>query len=70
MSNNMYDCGYVDGSNAARKQMEPLVEAVRDAAYMFKTIEDARKLPPTADTQQQYVAMGRQLERLLRALDF
>jgi hypothetical protein len=32
---------------------------------MFEDIANARQLPPTAQAVQQYVAMGKQLRRLL-----
>jgi hypothetical protein len=44
-----------------------LTEVIRDAIFMFKDIEKARELPPYADVQKQYVAMGRLLEALLKA---
>ena len=57
--------GFNAGTIQARAELAPLVEAVRDAIIMFKDIEKARELPPTAQVQQQYIAMGKQLERLL-----
>ena len=44
---------------------DELLTAIRDAIFMFKDIEKARQLPPFANVQQQYVAAGRELERLL-----
>ena len=61
----MYSDGWDAGKRAAITQLAPLAEAVRDALLMFKDIEKARQLPATAQAIQQYVAMGRQLERLL-----
>jgi hypothetical protein len=64
-ANEMYTDGYDAGHRAAIKGLAPLAAAVRDALLMFKDIEKARQLPATAQAIQQYVAMGRQLERLL-----
>jgi hypothetical protein len=47
---------WADGWNAAMEVYRPLLQ---DAAYMFQNIEDARRLPPTAQAQQQYVALGK-----------
>jgi hypothetical protein len=60
-----YEEAFEDGRRCARKELAPLANGVRDALFMFKDIEKARQLPATAQAVQQYVAMGRQLERLL-----
>lgn len=62
----MYDEGFKDGERAARRELKPLAEAIADAVLMFQDIERARALPPTAQALQQYVAMGKQLQRLLQ----
>ena len=58
--------GFEAGERDARRKLKPLVEAINDTIFMFKDIEKARELPPFADVQKQYVAMGHQLERLLQ----
>jgi len=45
---------------------EELIEAIHDAIFMFKDIEKARELPPYANVQAQYVALGKKLEKLLK----
>ena len=60
----MYTEGWDAGHLAALRELAPLGDAIRDAIFMFKDIEKARQLPATAQAIQQYVAMGRQLERV------
>lgn len=61
----MYNTGFDDGVKTARGELAPLVDAIRDVIFMLKDIEKARELPPFAQAQQQYIAMGKQLDRLL-----
>jgi hypothetical protein len=61
----MYNEGYDDGAKTARGELAPLVDAIRDVIFMFKDIEKARELPAFGNVVQQYIAMGKQLERLL-----
>lgn len=61
----MYNTGFDDGVKTARGELAPLVDAIKEAIFMFKDIEKARELPGMAQAQQQYIAMGRQLDRLL-----
>lgn len=56
---------FAAGKEEARRELAPLVEAINDAIFMLQDIEKARELPPTAFAHQQYIAMGKQLERLL-----
>jgi hypothetical protein len=65
MTDDLYAEGYDAGHRAARQELTPLADAILDALLMFKDIEKARQLPATAHAVQQYVSMGRQLERLL-----
>lgn len=43
-----------------------LIEAINDAIFMFKDIEKARQLPPYAEVQHQYIALGHRLEKLMK----
>lgn len=61
----MYNEGFDDGRKTARGELAPLVDAIRDAIFMFKDLEKARELPAYGNVIQQYIAMGKQLERLL-----
>ncbi len=54
-----YDAGY----KAAKAKY---VEVLTDVMVMFEEIERNRNLPPFAHTQQQYVAMGRIVRKLLK----
>ena len=63
----MYDEAFDAGKRRRDRELAPLIEAIQDAAFMFKDIEKARELPAYAEVQKQYVAMGKQLERLLKA---
>jgi hypothetical protein len=56
---------FAAGKEEARLELAPLVEAIKDTIFMLKDIENARQLPAFAQVQQQYIAMGKQLERLL-----
>jgi len=55
------------GKRAAAAELQPLVDAITDAIFMFNDIAKARQLPATAQAVQQYVATGRQLQTLLAA---
>ena len=61
-----YEEIYDAGRRAAARELQPLVDAITDAIFMFNDIAKARQLPATAQAVQQYVAMGRQLERCLK----
>lgn len=61
----MYNTGFDDGVRTTRGELAPLVDAIKDTIFMLKDIEKSRELPPFAQAQQQYIAMGKQLERLL-----
>jgi hypothetical protein len=65
MNMDAYEEAFEAGRRDRSRELAPLAEAVTDALLMFKDIEKARELPAFADVQRQYVAMGRQLERLL-----
>ena len=60
-----FEEGFWAGRKDQRRALVPLVEAIQDALLMFKDIEAARRLPPFAQAHIQYIAMGKQLERLL-----
>jgi len=60
-----YAEAYDAGKRAAAKELQPLVDAISDAIFMFNDIAKARQLPATAQAVQQYNAMGKQLARLL-----
>ena len=61
----MFNEGWEKGRRDTMRQLAPLTEAILDALVMFKDIEKARNLPSYPDVLGQYVAMGKQLERLL-----
>lgn len=61
----MYNTGFDDGVKTARGELAPLVDAIRDAIFMFKDLEKAHELPAYGNVIQQYIATGKQLERLL-----
>ena len=61
-----YDEEFEAGKRAAAKELQPLVDAITDAIFMFNDIAKARQLPATAQAVNQYVQMGRQLERCLK----
>jgi hypothetical protein len=61
----MYNTGFDDGVKTARGELAPLVDAIKDTIFMLKDIEKARELPAYGQVHQQYIAMGKQLERLL-----
>jgi len=63
MDNDSFDAG----KRAAAAELQPLVDAITDAIFMFNDIAKARQLPATAQAVQQYVATGRQLQTLLAA---
>jgi len=63
---NAYDEEFEAGKRAAARELQPLVDAITDAIFMFNDIAKARQLPATAQAVQQYVAMGKQLERCLK----
>jgi hypothetical protein len=63
MDNDSFDAG----KRAAAAELQPLVDAITDAIFMFNDIAKARQLPATAQAVQQYVATGRQLQVLLAA---
>jgi hypothetical protein len=65
MTSDLYDDAYDAGARAALKKLAPLADAIHDTILMFEDIANARQLPPTAQAVQQYVAMGKQLRRLL-----
>ena len=61
-----YDEDYDAGKRAAARELQPLVDAITDAIFMFNDIAKARQLPATAQAVNQYVQMGKQLERCLK----
>jgi hypothetical protein len=61
-----HDEDYEAGKRAAARELQPLVDAISDAIFMFNDIAKARQLPATAQAVQQYVSMGKQLERCLK----
>ena len=63
---NAYDEEFDAGKRAAARELQPLVDAITDAIFMFNDIAKARQLPATAQAVNQYVQMGKQLERCLR----
>jgi hypothetical protein len=65
MTQDIYNEAYDAGKCAAAQELQPLVDAISDAIFMFNDIAKARQLPATAQAVQQYVATGRQLQRLL-----
>ena len=60
-----YDDGWDAGQRTLLRELTPLADAIRDAIFMFKDIAKARQLPSTGQAVNQYVAMGKQLERVL-----
>lgn len=62
----LFNEGFDLGHRAARAELAPLVEAIKDALLMFEDIEKANQLPATAQALNQYVTMGKQLRRLLK----
>jgi len=62
-----YDEEWDASRRAARRELKPLIEAVVDALLMFEDIEKARQLPAYGNVVAQYVAMGKQLRRVLDA---
>jgi len=64
---NAYDEEWDAARRAARRELKPLIEAVVDALLMFEDIEKARELPAYGNVVAQYVAMGKQLRRVLDA---
>jgi hypothetical protein len=60
-----YDAGVKAERKANCERAAPLLEAVNDAVIMFENIERNREMPPFAQTQQQYVALGKELRRLM-----
>ena len=63
---NAYEQEHEAARRAAHRELQPLVDAITDAIFMFNDIAKARQLPATAQAVQQYVAMGKQLERCLK----
>ena len=63
---NQHDEDFDAGKRAAARELQPLVDAISDAIFMFNDIAKARQLPATAQAVNQYVQMGKQLERCLR----
>ena len=61
-----YDEDFDAGKRAAARELQPLVDAISDAIFMFNDIGKARQLPATSQAVNQYVQMGKQLERCLR----
>ena len=61
-----YDDGYDAGRREAARELQPLVDAISDAIFMFNDIEKARALPAEARAVNQYVAMGKWLDRCLK----
>ena len=57
--------GRLDGLCEAHSKSAPLVQAIRDAIFMFEDIEKARQLPAYGNVVAQYVAMGKELRRQL-----
>jgi hypothetical protein len=55
MDNDSFDAG----KRAAAAELQPLVDAITDAIFMFNDIAKARQLPATAQAVQQYVATGK-----------
>lgn len=62
-----YINGLKDGRRNAREELAPLVEAIMDTLLMFEDINKARQLPAYGNVVAQYIAMGKQLRRLLDA---
>jgi hypothetical protein len=62
-----YDAGRKAGRDELRRDLQPLVTAVQDTLLMFEDIRRARQLPPYGNVVEQYIAMGKQLRRLLDA---
>lgn len=60
-----HNAAFEAGKLAAAAELQPLVDAISDAIFMFNDIAKARQLPATAQAVQQYVATGKQLEKLL-----
>jgi hypothetical protein len=42
------------------------IELLIDAMIMFEDIQKARELPPFANAQQQYIAMGKSIRLFLK----
>ena len=63
---NAYDEEYEAARRATHRELQPLVDAITDAIFMFNDIAKARQLPATSQAVNQYVQMGRQLERCLK----
>jgi hypothetical protein len=62
MSQDEYNEAWEVGYKAATKKYR---DVLMDVAVMFEDIERNRAMPPFAQTQQQYVAMGRVIKKLL-----
>jgi hypothetical protein len=62
-----FENGWRAGHHHARAEMAPLVEAIMDTLLMFEDIDKARQLPAYGNVAAQYIAMGKQLRRLLDA---
>jgi len=67
MTQDDYNEAFDAGKREAAKELQPLVDAISDAIFMFNDIAKARQLPATAQAVQQYTQMGKQLGRLLAA---
>lgn len=57
-----YQKGRADARVDEQMAMSPLHDEIISAIHMFKCIEINREMPAFANIQQQYVAMGKQLE--------
>ena len=66
MTNDEYNEAFEAGKREAARELQPLVDAISDAIFMFNDIQKARQLPATAQAVQQYLAMGRELDRCLK----
>ncbi len=65
----LFEEGFESGQRTERRRIAPLLEAVADAIYMLEHIKEARQLPPFAEVQNQYIAMGTQLKRIVQSLE-
>ena len=46
-----------------------LLTALKDAAFMLKGIKDARELPAYAEVHKQYIALGREIDELIKEME-
>jgi hypothetical protein len=67
MSGDDYNDGYDCGKRAAIRELQPLVDAITDAIFMFNEV--SKFGAPKRDERflrEQFLAMGKQLDRCLR----